>query len=68
MYRFSLGGDIITDNKEDITTALREIADLMEQGISRDFLPGGLWGDEWTLDEDYEYDATDAETDDQEDY
>lgn len=61
MYRFSLGGDIITDNKEDIITALREIADLLEWGAFRDALPGGLWGDEWTLEEDYEYE--DAEDD-----
>ena len=67
MYRFSLGGDIITDNKEDIIEALREIADLMEQGVGRDFLPGGLWGQEWVLDEDYEY-PDDDEIEDPEDY
>ena len=67
MCRFTLGGDIITDNKEDIIEALREIADLMEQGVGRDSLPGGLWGQKWTLDADYEYPADD-EIEDPEDY
>lgn len=67
MCRFTLGGDIITDNKEDIIEALREIADKIEAHIECGWVPCGLWGQEWTLDADYEY-PDDDEIEDPEDY
>lgn len=67
MYRFSLGGDIITDNKEDVIKALQEIVDKIKSHIERDWVPCGLWGQEWILDADYEY-PDDDEIEDPEDY
>lgn len=67
MYRFSLGGDIITDDKDAIIDTLRDIADRMEDGAGRGYVACGLWGQEWLLDEDYEY-PDDDEIEDPEDY
>ena len=59
---FELESAIVAESKEDIVKYLRQIADSIEVGTERDFIPGeGLQGYEWYVDYDYYEEDEDAE-------
>ena len=60
MPKFEMEAPIVMDTKEDIANALRDIADKIEEGYERDFIPGEVQCMEWCVgdddfDEDDEY-------------
>lgn len=44
---FYMEASIIVDSKKEIVEALREIADKIEKGTERDWIPGEVQGAEW---------------------
>lgn len=51
MYEFKMEGPIVVETKEEIVESLREIANNIETGIERDFIPGECQCMEWTVGE-----------------
>lgn len=51
MKEFNMEAPIVMESNEDIAEALREIADLIDAGFERGFIPGKYQLDEWTVDE-----------------
>ena len=69
MLRFEMEAPIVMESKEEIIQALRDIADQIEEGIERDFIPGECQCQEWTIGEediiedDYSFEDDDEEYD-----
>jgi hypothetical protein len=56
MKKFEMESPIVMEDKESIAEALREIADAIESGVERDWVPGEAQCAEWFIfDEDEEY-------------
>lgn len=55
MLRFEMEAPIVMESKEEIVQALRDIADQIEDGTERDFVPGECQCQEWTIGEEDEY-------------
>lgn len=55
MLRFEMEAPIVMESKEEIVQALRDIADQIEEGQERDFVPGEVQCAEWSVDEEDEY-------------
>lgn len=67
MLRFEMEAPIVTESKEEIVQALRDIADQIEEGIERGFIPEECQCQEWTIGEedviedDYSFEDNDEE-------
>lgn len=51
MKIFEMEAPIVMESKEDIANALRDIANQIDGGFERDFIPGECQCQEWTIDE-----------------
>lgn len=56
MLRFEMEAPIVMESEEEIADALRKIADEIEDGTGRGFIPGEVQCAEWFVDEEYEED------------
>ena len=65
MLRFEMEAPIVMESKEEIIQALRDIADQIEEGQERDFVPGEVQCAEWFVDEDFEEDSFEDEEQDE---
>lgn len=53
MYKeFYMEASIIVESKKEIVEALRDIADKIENGTERDWIPGEVQGAEWYVGDD----------------
>ena len=52
MKKFEMEAPIVVSSRESIVRALRRIADKIEAGIERDFIPGEIQCMEWFVCED----------------
>lgn len=52
MLKFEIEAPIVMETREEIVKALRSIADQIEAGSGRDFIPGEVQCMEWTVGED----------------
>ena len=52
MKKFEMEAPIVMDTNEDIAEALRDIADKIEGGYERDFIPGEVQCMEWYVGDD----------------
>lgn len=53
---FYMEAAIVMDSSEEIIKALRDIADKIERGTERDWIPGEIQGAEWSIvDDDPDY-------------
>ena len=55
MMEFYMEAPIIVESKKEIVEALRDIADKIEKGTERDWLPGEVQGVEWSVGEEGEF-------------
>ena len=65
MLRFEMEAPIVMESKEEIVQALRDIADQIEEGQERDFVPGEVQCAEWFVDEECEEDSFEDEEQDE---
>ena len=57
MLRFEMEAPIVMESEEEIAEALRKIADEIEDGTGRGFIPGEVQCAEWFVDEEDEEDG-----------
>lgn len=65
MLRFEMEAPIVMKSEEEIADALRKIADEIENGAGRGFIPGEVQCAEWFVDEDFEEDSFEDEEQDE---
>lgn len=66
MLRFEMEASIVMESEEEIAEALRKIADEIEDGTGRGFIPGEVQCAEWFIDEDFEEDYEEDSFEDEE--
>lgn len=61
MKKFEMESPIVMEDNESIVEALREIADAIESGMERDWVPGEVQCAEWFIEDEEDYEDEDEE-------